>query len=66
MEPIGIVAIVGISVCGCGLAGLARLYGRLGTLKVSRSSTHLSDMVSEEEPDDFSSKPKSSAISFGS
>jgi hypothetical protein len=65
MEAIAIGAIIGIVTCaGCMLCIVRK---SIPTLKVSRSSDHLSAMDSEDlEPISFSSKPKSEPTNFGS
>jgi hypothetical protein len=65
MEPIAIAALTGFGVVLCVFGCLCRM--KVSTLKVSKSETHLSSLgPSEDEFDDFSSKPKSSATNFGS
>ena len=65
MEPLAIGAIMGILTCaGCMFCILRKAIP--STLKVSRSSDHLSSMTEDEDPELFSSKPKSSATSLGS
>ena len=66
MEPIAIAAFTGFGVVLCVFGCLCRMKV-IPTLKVSKSETHLSSLgPSEDEFDDFSSKPKSSATNFGS